>query len=342
MPAIRSTVVSVTSLTWLHTLDADNADDVLDLLSAAQQVDGAGGISEDVRLTLRPGLRLGDGMHLIARGPEPGESRVVGYAHLGGTASARQAELVVHPEHRRRGIGTALVHALVRTRDAGESGPLSIWAHGASPAAATLAARTGFSRSRVLLQLRRSLTGSGAADLPEPGLPAGVKVRTFEVGRDEQTWLEMNAAAFAHHPEQGRWTIEDLHRRQEEPWFDPAGFFLAERDGALVGFHWTKVHPQDPMPARSGDGASGGEAASCDQPGPIGEVYVVGVAPGAGGAGLGRALTVVGLRYLRELGLPAVLLYVDEDNERAVRLYTSLGFTRYTTDVCYLLPADQS
>lgn len=339
----------MTSLSWLRALDANDVAAINDLLAAAERADG-NGVSEDVRLTLRPGAASGGAGHLVAWEG----SSVVGFAAVGGDAAERQAEVVVHPDHRRAGVGTALVRELSRATD----GPshLNIWAHGDSPAAAALAGRTGFERARVLLQLRRLLlptaapaavrpvrpTGSSGAggghqppasgdDLPEPVLPAGVTLRTFEVGRDEAAWLAVNAAAFATHPEQGRWTSDDLRAREAEPWFDPAGFFLAERDGDLVGFHWTKVHPDDPTPAPGDQPPGTGQGSA----GPIGEVYVVGVAPGAAGTGLGRLLTVAGLRHLRGRGLGTVMLFVDEDNVPAVRLYTGLGFHRYITDVSY-------
>ena len=169
-------------------------------------------------------------------------------------------------------------------------------------------------RARVLWQLRRSLY----AALPAPQLPPGVAVRTFEVGRDEAAWLELNNRAFATHPEQGRWQLADLRRREGEAWFDPSGFFLAERGDRLVGFHWTKVH---------GAGAHGHE--------PIGEVYVVGVDAAEQGRGLGRAITLVGLQHLRSRGLAQAMLYVDETNAAAIRVHESLGFTRWDVDVSY-------
>ncbi|MBC7374557.1 MAG: mycothiol synthase, partial [Frankiales bacterium] len=179
-----------------------------------------------------------------------------------------------------------------------------------------LPAYMGFGRSRVLFQLRRPLAGT---DLPEVVLPDGLTMRTFEVGRDEQAWTELNNLAFADHPDQGGWGLQEIELREGEPWFDPKGFFLAERDGALIGSHWTKVH--------------GGDEHH-DHP-PIGEVYIVAVHPAEQGRGLGPALTLTGLHSLRDRGLDSVLLYVDESNTAAVRVYERLGFTRHAVDVMY-------
>jgi mycothiol synthase len=298
-------------------LSAELAAQVEELAAAANRADGVGPLSEEVFLQVRYGSGSGARDLVLTAGA----GVLAGYAHLdapdeeeaqGGDASG---ELVVHPDHRRRGYGTALSSALL----AGAGGTaLRIWAHGELPGAVELAKTAGFTRIRALWRMRMPL-----ARVPTEAaiVPPGVTIRTFTPGSDEEAWLAVNHRAFAHHPEQGAWTMSDLRLREAEPWFDPAGFFLAERDGKLAGFHWTKVH------------ADGGEGGA-----PIGEVYVVGVDPSEQGSGLGRVLTLTGLAHLRHLGLADVMLYVDEDNTAAVRLYTALGFTRWSTDAMYRHP----
>jgi mycothiol synthase len=287
------------------------------LVDTVATADGHPPLSDHVMLHLPLGgdadvrhVLVEDGGHLL------------GYAHLDVTdpVDGPSAELAVAPDARRQGIGRALVEALLAQSP---DGRLRLWAHGEHPAAAALARDMGFARSRVLWQMRRSL----AEPLPEVVLPEGVELRTFVVGQDEAAWTVVNNLAFAGHPDQGGWGVEEVALREQEPWFDPRGFFLAERPGPdgprLVGFHWTKVHGSDP------------DAGADHAHEPLGEVYVVGVDPDEQGSGLGRALTVTGLHSLRRRGLSTVLLYVDDSNPRAVALYERLGFTRWATDVCF-------
>jgi mycothiol synthase len=286
-------------------LTPDQVTQVLELAEAATAADAVAPLSEHALLHLRYGAPGPADVLLTSDGV------IAGYAYLdppGQPDDEMSGELVVHPRYRRQGHGRALVRELI-TRADGHL--VQLWAHGDLPAAAALAREAGFDRVRALWQMRRPLRDS----LDQPVFPGGSKLRTFRPGRDEQEWLSLNLRAFASHPEQGAWTARDLELREQEPWFDPAGFFIAERDGVMTGFHWTKV------PA--------------DEGGDLGEVYVVGVDPGEQGTGLGRALTLAGLLHMRDRGVAEALLYVDEDNVGAVRMYQRLGFTRWSTDAMY-------
>jgi mycothiol synthase len=306
-------------------LRPDEVDAVHALVEQVTASDGTAPLSEHVLLHLPAG---GDAevRNLVVRSGDD----VLAYGHLDITDAVEgsSGEVVVAPGARGRGLGRGLVQAMTAESP---DGRLRLWAHGDLPAAGALAASLGFRRSRVLLQLRRPLAGE---PLPPVELPAGVTVRAFEVGRDEQAWTELNNRAFADHPDQGGWSLAEVQVREKEPWFDPAGFFLAERDGRLVGFHWTKVHGGHGGSEQHEHDEDHPEHHHHDHP-PIGEVYIVGVDPAEQGRGLGPALTLLGLHHLQDRGLDSVLLYVDESNTAAVKTYERLGFTRHAVDVMY-------
>jgi mycothiol synthase len=350
-------------------LTGAEAGQVQALVRQAAVHDQVAPLSEHALLHLRHGG--GSAVNLLLR---TGDA-LAGFAHadLSDPAAGPSGELVIAPPQRRRGLGRVLLDALTE-QAAGAT--LRVWAHGDLPAAAALAAAAGFRRVRTLWQMLCPVD-----DPPDPPrFAAGTTVRTFRPGTDEQAWTELNARAFQGHPEQGSWTRQDLELREREPWFDPAGFFLAERDGRLAGFHWTKIHPRSDGAARNEAGAAGASTAAAstaaadtaaaspaaadtapaspavagtagngqsdgaavnsppDRAEPVGEVYVVGVDPEEQGSGLGRALTLVGLHYLRSRGLRQVMLYVDADNLAAIRLYETMGFTRTRADVMYAGP----
>jgi mycothiol synthase len=305
--------------------------DVLAMSVRAAAHDGVKPFSEQTVLDIRrlpeevPHEERDQERHLLVL-DEPGEinARLLGYAHIE-PGDPPSVEIVVDPDHRRQGIGSSLARQVLRRwPDA------RFWAHGNLPAARAMAASLGLVAVRELWQMSRPLSGEWS-EIPEPVLPDGFEVRTFQVGVDEQAWLEVNSRAFVNHAEQGRMTLADLQDRIREPWFDPNGFILIEdrrevADGGhprLAAFHWTKIEPAEPGHSRPTSG----------------EVYVVGVDPDYQGKGLGKAVTILGLRHLKAHGLDVAMLYTDADNTAAVTTYHRLGFERSAVDVMYAAPA---
>jgi mycothiol synthase len=237
--------------------------------------------------------------------------QAVAYGHL--TRNERAGiwglEVAVHPLWRHTEIIERVVSAARDAAADAAPGEVHLWAY--HPRIAQTVGRLGFRQVRELRQLRRTLPAG-----EEPSYPPGIAVRAFRVGVDEPSWLEVNNAAFARHPEEGRWDLETLRLRQRQNWFDPEGFLMAWQGEELVGFCWTKLHPDS-----------------------VGEIYVIAVAPSHQGAGLGKTLALDGLRYLsEERGTRSAMLYVDASNQAALGLYERLGFHLDHVDQCFLAP----
>jgi mycothiol synthase len=286
-------------------LDAGTAAAVRALAAEAAEHDGVPPLSEQPLLWLTGGGP--DTVHLLVGDDATG---LLGYAQVDTRdPDLATAEVVVDPAHRRHGTGSALLDAALVAVRARGGAAVDVWAHGDVAPARALAAARGLAAVRELWQM--ALDPLVVAD-EVPPLPDAVTVRPFEPGRDEDAWVAVNARAFAQHPEQGRLTRADLEAREAEPWFDPAGLLLAERDGRLLGFGWTKVA----TPAE-------------------GEIYALGVDPDAQGQRLGPALTALMLAHLAGRGVDRVVLYTEGDNHPAIRVYRAAGFERSALDVVY-------
>jgi len=303
MSQMEPQVQQVTAEAFAASTSDGPAADVRRVAEACDAADGVITLNEQACLQLKyRGLR--DASLWLAADPETGVPS--GFALLHGQI----LDLAVHPDSRGRGLGTALAQAALAATERVEA-----WSHSDHPGAARIAARFGIPREREL----RIMSRPTSLPVAEAVVPPGVRIRTF-LPSDEQALLDVNAAAFAHHPEQGHMTHEDFAERAGEEWFDPDGLFLAvpaddDPDVPLLGFHWTKVHrDEDP---------------------PYGEVYVVATNPKAAGRGLGTLLTNVGLRHLATQGVDEVILYVDGDNDPAVAVYQNQGFTTLRTEVQY-------
>ncbi len=281
----------------ITSLSPDERLAVIDLAAAAEAADGTPPLNEEATLA----LMRDDALHWLARDEDAGgadDAPIVGYAQW--QPQNGTGQLVVHPHHRRRRIGTALLDGLRR------SAQTRVWAFGSHAPARAFAAARGLTPVRGLTMMERVL-----ADEPAPTPPEGITLRGF-TDADTEGFLAVNAAAFAHHPEQGHFNAADLAARQHESWWEPEGLILAVEGDDVRGFHWTKRHDAT-----------------------TGEVYVLGVSPDAGGRGLGTVLLQAGLSRLADGGATRVILYVEADNEPALALYRKAGFTVVHTDTLF-------
>lgn len=286
-------------------LDSDRRALVDALIRAATLADGVSPVGEHKYLKLHAGSAVCSALLAFD------DTELVGYGQVLLCDGFAAAEVVVHPASRRRGVGRRLIAEAGALAAASGARELRFWAYGALPAIQGIAAHRGLTPGRTLLQLERSLKA-----LPSPPSLGACAVRQFDLARDRDRWLALHNEVFADHPENGKWSAEDLDARLAQPWFDPDDFLIAESAGEMVGFNWLKRLPD------LGEG----------------EIYVVGVAASQRGRGLGRALALLGLHHLRDRGMRVCTLFVEADNRPALRLYRALGFSVRHTHHCYALP----
>ena len=318
---------------FLQELTPQSLQGAIDLITKTTDHDGIPPVSEHVLLHLRHGGDKND-RHIVV---EDG-GKIVGYAHLDLTDQVEgpSTELLIDPAYRSQGLGSELLREVEKI--AGDR--LRLWAHGDLPGSQKLAKKAGFERIRTVAQMRRTLTEA----LPEITIP----IRTFKVGSDEKEWLALNNRAFINHPDQGKWSERDLEIRKQEDWFDPQGFFIAEADQKMSGFCWVKIHggkahshahshSNSPSQSQSSSQFNSESQDPTDLHGhdPTGEIYVMGVDPVFHGRGIGRAVVLAGLRYMRNKGIFSAMLYVEADNRDAIKLYTKVGFTEWGRDILY-------
>jgi mycothiol synthase len=285
----------------------DDIAEVSLLLDAATRADDHRPLGEHKWLDLVHGGRAGFA-GFVARTRRGGP--LVGYAQVSRGHGTWGVEIVVHPDRRSEAdrVGHDLLAATLSEIALQGGGHVHLWVPKPGAFSDRVASECGLTKGRDLYQMRCAL--------PVPGDHPKVSIRPFEPGVDEVAWLTVNNRAFASHPEQGGWDLDTIREREREPWFDPAGFLLHERDGRLAATCWTKVHDETEPP--------------------MGEIYVISVDPDFQGLGLGKALTLAGLDHLASLGLHVGMLYVDADNQVALKLYERLGFSVDHVDRAYV------
>lgn len=217
---------------------------------------------------------------------------VVTHRHVGGSHVA--IETAVEPSMRFPAFEVAILEATVAIAPKGQR--VSAWSQHRSTDRALnqigYETRRSLHYMSVVLPLSSSLTSADGA----------TALRSYEPG-DEASIISVNNDAFRAHWEAGQLSVDDMNDLTSAKWFDTAGLLVAEDETAIIGFCWTRLHP-------NGDG----------------EIFRLAVDPSHQGEGLGRNLVEAGFAYLS--GAKAVTrgtLWVDADNTQAMALYQSIG-----------------
>jgi len=210
----------------------------------------------------------------------------------------------VAPEHRRRGVGSALLAWAVQRARATPGVREAFTVVGARDAVPLLAS-FGFRHAKTAYLM----THPAPAAVPQPTWPEGIRAVT-SLRADELVDAVAAACDRAFEDVAGYRGANRsrVARLLAHPTTDPALCLVAMRGGEVVGLNYCRLE-------RHGDAAQGW-------------VEDLGVARPARRVGLGRALLWQGVRELARRGAGSVLLGVDAANAPARRLYEQTGFTR--------------
>jgi mycothiol synthase len=236
-------------------------------------------------------MRLGGGEDAIlaAWSDVDGLAVVSVAAWHGGDRPHWALEVVTRVDLRRPDAERLAIATAAATVPAGE--PHSLWAFRPDQIAA--AQRLGYREVRSVVRME--------GPFPAEERTGSVTIGGLEPG-DDASLITVHNRAFAGHPEASGMTQQRLDELRSAPWFDPDGVVVARRAGAVVGYCWTKLHP-------NGDG----------------EIYFLAVDPTDRGHRIGEALAAAGYRRLRDRGARRAILWVDGDNDAAVSLYRRIG-----------------
>jgi mycothiol synthase len=213
----------------------------------------------------------------------------------------------VHPAWRRRGLGSELLRrALARAAEQGAR-YVDGDATGADTPAHAFLREHGFAPTKTWVEMRCPADRA----LDAPVWPAGYQVRPYSEVQDAAMLTDALNRGFIGHWENRERTVDEITHRLEGPSARPEGIFLAFGPaGDVAGVCWADIS----------------EARNTREGAPVGYINSLGVVPEHRRLGLGRALLLAGMGWLRANGQGAVDLDAMGDNEQALPLYYSVGF----------------
>ena len=221
--------------------------------------------------------------------------------------------LVTHPRDGKKNLLRRLLQEAIFSVQASKAERVHINLPRGWPELKSVLLKMGFRPVRRYVELRLDLL-----EIPIPRTSLKVAhIHPFQRGEESRlAWIQNRAFS-------GTWgyssnTPRDIVDRTLLPGFSPEDVLLAFVDLRLVGFCWTMVTSRATSSRRRS-----------------GRVFMVGVAPGYRGRGVGKQLLLAGLSRLKRRRIQRVDLTMDSENDVARSLYRSLGFRQRTSTVGY-------
>lgn len=245
------------------------------------------------------------------------DGRFVGYGELWHVLGRPRntSRVLVHPQRRRQGLGAGLLRAIeARARVLGGQ-YLDVQIESTQEGGRAFLQARGFQPVHYSWQM----VFADVCSAPEPSWPPGYCQRTFVIGQDEWTSVRLENVSFQDEWEFVPVELGEIEGFVRSPSFRADGIIYAVKDGQVVGECWNWI--DDQAIAQTGEKQ--------------GDVWCLCVRPQHRRRGLGRALLLTGVQWLRQLGMASAALYVDGANDRARHLYEAVGFNAQRTDIWY-------
>jgi mycothiol synthase len=223
----------------------------------------------------------------------------------------------VLPEHRGRGLGTALRERLEeRARELAQDAPEGeeVW-FGGEAASANEGAKAFFeARGYELIRHFWKMGIDLDKEPPEPVWPEGIRLEQAQRGEEREVF-DASEEAFQDHWDNQPHDYDEWRQWMVEPdSYDPSLWLLAKDGDEIAGISLCSLDPDE------------------------GWVGVLGVRRPWRRKGLGKALLLESFREIRERGKPRAVLGVDAANPTgATRLYESAGMRVLTEAAAYRL-----
>ncbi len=281
---------------WTRAATEGDIEAVTELVAACERNDlgEAEVVPEDVAAEWRrPGFDLAADSLAVLDG-----ERIV----AGAEVWRREVHAYVHPDHRGRGVGSALLgwtETRARAAEPGAEIRIGQTVPDVEPTAPALLTAHGYTPRHTAWLLRLP---EEAAILQQP-LPPGIDVRPFDPATEEQAVYRVIEDAFSEWPDRERqtpgfWPTQMLERSD----YDPGLLFVAVDGTQVVGAAFCTLYPDE------------------------GWVHFLGVARNHRGRGLGTALLQASFETFRRLGSPLIGLGTDS-RAGALDLYLHVGMT---------------